>query len=260
MRSVDIKDIDNLPGRRLREKDSFYFKCHSGLSCFNQCCRNLNLFLYPYDVLRLKTHLNISSDQFIDQYVDIILRESNYFPEVLLRMSENNERTCPFLTESGCSVYPDRPDACRTFPVEQGMLFDAKSKKTKLIHFFRPPDFCQGQYEESALTPEEWARDQDAVFHNKMTSRWADIKGLFQNDPWGTEGPYGTKGKMAFMAAYNSDSFREFVFNSSFLTRYKVKSSILKKIKTDEVELMKFGFTWIKFFIWGIKTKQFRLR
>ena len=93
-----------------------------------------------------------------------------------------------------------------------------------------------------------------------MTAKWAEVKGLFHSDPWGQGGPYGPKGKMAFMAAYNLDKFRDFVFQSTFLKRYKVKSEVLKKIKTDEVALMKFGFVWVKFFVWGIKHPYLRPR
>ncbi len=91
-----------------------------------------------------------------------------------------------------------------------------------------------------------------------MTLQWAELKGLFQTDPWGREGPDGPRGKMAFMATYNMDRFRDFLFNSSFLKRYKVKSAILKKVRTDDVELMKLGFEWVKLYIWGIKTKHIR--
>ena len=260
MKYVDIDNLDKLPGRRLKKDDTFSFHCHSGLSCFNQCCRNLNLFLYPYDVLRLKKSLGITSDQFLDKYVDIVLRSSSFFPEALLRMSDNAEMTCPFLAESGCLVYPDRPDTCRTFPVEQGLIFDSINKKTKPICFFRPPDFCMGQHESKEWTTTSWSTDQDAVGYNKMTSLWAELKSMFQTDPWRGAGPDSPRGKMAFMATYNIDMFRNFLFNSSFLKRYKVKSAILKKIKTDDVELVKFGFVWVKYYIWGIKTKYIRLR
>ena len=96
--------------------------------------------------------------------------------------------------------------------------------------------------------------------YNKMTGRWAEVKRLFQTDPWGGEGLDGQKGKMAFMATYNIDRFWYFVFNSSFLKRYKVKSALLKKIKADDTQFMKFGFEWVKFFVWGIRTKDIRPR
>ncbi|MES0446639.1 MAG: YkgJ family cysteine cluster protein [Desulfobacterales bacterium] len=260
MKYVDIENLDTLPGRRIEDGDSFSFHCYPGIACFNRCCRNLNLFLYPYDVIRLKNRLEISSDQFLDRHVDIVLRPPNFFPEVLLRMSEDKENTCPFLNESGCSVYPDRPDTCRTFPVEQGVLYNAETKKTELVHFFRPPDFCLGQHESKVWTTQSWSQDQEAVLYNKMTIRWSELKSLFQTDPWGSQGLEGPKGKMAFMATYNIDQFRDFLFNSTFLKRYKIKSALLKKIKTDDVELMKFGFEWVKFYVWGLKTRYLKLR
>jgi len=260
MKYIDLKAQDDLLVKKLEDGEVFSFRCHDGLECFTRCCRNLNLFLYPYDVLRLKNRLNISSEKFLDAYVDIVMRESNFFPDVLLRMAENKERTCPFLNESGCTVYPDRPDTCRTFPLEQGIIFHGPKEKAADIYFFKPPDFCLGQHESQEWTIETWAEDQRAVTYHEMTAKWAEVKGLFHVDPWGAEGPYGPKAKMAFMATYNPDSFRDFVFNSTFLKRYKVKKEVLRKIEADDTQLMKFGFSWIKFFIWGIKVPYLGLR
>jgi hypothetical protein len=188
------------------------------------------------------------------------MRESNYFPDVLLRMAENEEKTCPFLGESGCTVYADRPDTCRTFPLEQGIFFQGPKGQARDVYFFKPPGFCLGQHELQEWTTKTWEKDQEAVIYHKMTARWAGIKALFQSDPWGREGPYGPKAKMAFMATYNLDRFRDFVFKSTFLKRYKVKRDILRRIKEDDVELMRFGFGWVEFFIWGLKTVFLRPR
>jgi uncharacterized protein len=259
MKSVEIDKIDQLPGKMLSENSTFLFRCYPGISCFNQCCRNLNLFLYPYDVIHLKSSLGISSDDFLEKHVDVVLRPGNFFPDVLLRMDEEREMICPFLSHSGCRVYPDRPDACRTFPVEQGMLFDSTENKTRLIHYFRPPAFCRGQYETQVWTPKSWEKDQEAEKYHKMTAQWAKLKGLFQNNPWGNEGPDGPKAKMTFMATYNIDGFRHFIFNSTFLKRYKLKSSLIKKIKTNDTELLKFGFEWVKLIVWSIPSKNINL-
>lgn len=261
MKSIDIQKPDALSGLRISENETFSFRCHADLACFNQCCRNLNLYLYPYDVIRLKNNLRITSDLFLERYVDIVLRSGNYFPSVLLKMSDNTERTCPYLTTKGCSVYPDRPDSCRTFPVEQGLLTSHENQKTKkLIYFFRPPDFCLGRHEDQRLTPKEWAVDQNAVEYNQMTAEWALVKELFRNNPWGNEGPDGKKGKMAFMSVFNMDAFRNFIFHSSFMRRYKIKAKLAKQIEKDDVHLMKFGFTWVRFFLFGIPSKQIQIR
>jgi Fe-S-cluster containining protein len=202
----------------------------------------------------------MSSDQFLDTYADLVLPESNHFPDVLLRMAENDQRTCPFLNQSGCTVYSDRPDTCRTFPLEQGVMFHGQKGKATDVYFFKPPDFCLGQHEPHEWTTQSWAEDQGAVIYHGMTARWAEVKRLFQSNPWGAEGPYGPKAKMAFMATYNLDKFRDFVFNSTFLKRYKVKKALAKKIETEDVELMKFGLGWVKFFVWGIKVPYLRPR
>lgn len=260
MKYVDLDKIKELVGRRMKPDDTFAFRCYPEIACFNRCCRNLNLFLYPYDVLRLQNALEISSDQFLDRYVDVVLRSGNFFPDVLLRMSENEAKTCPYLGEAGCAVYADRPDTCRLFPMEQGVLYDAAGKTDQMVYFFRPPDFCLGPHESRRWTASQWAGDQQTEIYHQMTIRWAELKRLFQTDPWGAEGPQGPRAKMAFMAAYNIDRFRDFVFNSSFLKRYKVKSEILKKIKASDLELLKFGFDWIKYYLWGIQSKKIRPR
>lgn len=145
MKSIDIKELDKLPGTRLEEEDTFRFRCHEQLECFNLCCRNLNLFLYPYDVMRLKKRLRISSDRFLDEMVDVVMRPESFFPEVLLRMADNDRKTCPFLTDAGCSVYPDRPDTCRTFPVEQGGAFHRPQTSGKGGAIFQASRFLPGK-------------------------------------------------------------------------------------------------------------------
>ncbi len=260
MKTIKLEDMPNVPGKRLGRIDTFLFRCRPGLACFNQCCRNLNLFLYPYDVIRLKHVLGISSETFLDQYVDIIMRKGNHFPDVLLKMSENSERDCIFSETEGCRVYTQRPFTCRTFPVEYGLQYDVDGLHPELIGFLRPPDFCLGPQADDQWTLQSWARDQEADRHQTMAKQWSEVKRLFQNDPWGSEGPQGRRAKMAFMASYNMDAFRSFVFDSSLLKRYKVKTELLKKMRKDDVALMRFGFDWIRLSVWHIPTKQIRSR
>ena len=60
---------------------------------------------------------------------------------------------------------------------------------------------------------------------------------------------------MTFMAVYNIDPFKDFVFNSSFLRRYRVKTALIKEMETDDVKLLRFGFEWVKFLLWGHKAR-----
>ncbi len=258
MKYLEDTRPEEMPGHYLTPGSVFSFHCHPGIPCFNQCCRNLNLFLHPYDVLRLGKGLGVGSDRFLSRYVDIVLREGSYFPEVLLKMAEKADRPCIFLSGAGCTVYPDRPHTCRLYPLEQGVSFDAKSGERRLVHFFRPFDFCKGPSETDSWTPERWSDDQGAKTYNEMTVLWSELKRLFRQNPWGKAGLSSPKGKMAFMAAYNLERFRDFVFNSSFLKRYAVSPDAAGRIRNDDVQLLKFAFEWIKYLVWGISGPLFK--
>jgi len=117
-----------------------------------------------------------------------------------------------------------------------------------------------GPQESQLWTIDSWVRDQEAQLYHQMTLRWAEVRRLFQNDPWGVEGPQGAKARMAFMAAYNLDRFRDFLFDSSFFKRYHVKPDLKQKLRVNDQALLLFGFEWIKFFVWGIHSHQIRVR
>ncbi len=260
MRFLEKTDaLEQLPGRPIAPGEAFTFRCHSGLACFNRCCRNLNLFLNPFDAARLRRRLSVSSEVFLEQYADVVLRPENHFPEVMLKMADDTEASCVFLTAEGCAVYSDRPGTCRAFPMEYGVQYDAATSAGAAVHFFRPPPFCLGERADAVWTPETWAADQEAEAYHRMTLAWAKAKGLFQQNPWGAEGPSGRRGRMAFMAAYNIDRFREFVLDSSFLKRFKVQPETVKQIRAGRDEaVLEMGFAWIAFSVWGVPTRLFK--
>jgi len=208
------------------------------------------MFLYPYDIIRLRHCLKIDSDQFINQHTDIVLRDGHHFPDVLLRMADDAARNCPFVTPAGCSVYAHRPDACRFFPIERAQFYDAQTDRKTDVYFFRPPDFCRGAGENRKMTPARWIKDQKAMAHARLTAQWADLMRLFQDNPFGAEGPYGAKAKMAFMAAYNIDQFRAFVLNSSFLRRFQINPALQAKIQTHDLALLELAMAYIKYVLW----------
>ncbi|NOY70684.1 MAG: YkgJ family cysteine cluster protein [Deltaproteobacteria bacterium] len=244
----------------LKPGERFSFRCHPGISCFNLCCRNLNLYLYPYDIIRLKQNLGITSAEFIDKYTDVVLRSGHAFPDVMLKMAQNNEKTCSFLTGGGCAVYPDRPQTCRTFPLEYGLFFDAEKNRSEQVVFFRPPDFCQGRHESATWTTASWEADQNAAYYNRMTGQWAELLRLFSTGAASGFDPGSEQGRMSFMAAYNMDEFREFILNSSFLKRYLVKSSLRVRLGSDDAALLTLAMAWIRLFIFNISSGEISAR
>ncbi len=101
---------------RLTLDDRIVFSCEKGLDCFNECCRDVSIVLTPYDVVRLKRCLGIDSTEFLQKYTISPFARDQKIPVVLIRMDTETKR-CPFVTESGCSVYAHRPWACRMYPL-----------------------------------------------------------------------------------------------------------------------------------------------
>ena len=68
---MDPKDKNNeanIPPMQLDENSRFKFRCHPGVPCFTQCCRGINIMLTPYDIVRMKNRLQISSSEFLAIY------------------------------------------------------------------------------------------------------------------------------------------------------------------------------------------------
>ena len=52
----------------LTPESKFNFRCHKDISCFNKCCGDLDIFLTPYDIIRIKNSLKITSSQLLDNH------------------------------------------------------------------------------------------------------------------------------------------------------------------------------------------------
>ena len=60
--------------------------------------------------------------------------------------------------------------------------------------------------------------------------------------------------KAVLMAAYNLEMFRQFVFQSSLLSRIDLEGERIEKMKKSDVELLRFGFDWLRFVLFGEST------
>lgn len=153
--------------RPLTDTERFCFRCHRGVSCFTECCRELELALTPYDVLRLKNRLHIDSADFLARYAIIEQPEGGTFPRVYLAMVDDGRASCPFVTDTGCTVYEDRPAACRTYPLGRGAAQQADGSIT-IIHMLLTEPHCQGFRESQEQDVAAWVADQELASYNRM--------------------------------------------------------------------------------------------
>lgn len=66
--------------------------------------------------------------------------------------------------------------------------------------------------------------------------------------------------KIFFMVCYNIDKFKDFVFNSTFLTRYDIPAKKVEEIKADEIKLLQFGFEWLNATFFQTAPEQFKVK
>lgn len=225
---------------------TFTFGCHPGVSCFNQCCADLNLLLTPYDTLRLKNRLGMRSEKFLDQYTEPRPGERR-FPLLQLKMSRQPGRPCPFVTPAGCSVYEDRPGACRTYPLGRG---SATGGREMFIVVKEP--HCRGFAGEKSWEVQEWLADQGLEPYNRLNDRWMEI--VTAKSSLGPEERITSKVQMFVMVSYNLDRFRDFVFGSRFLDRFDLEPELVAKLRSDDEALLYLGFDWLNFALYGQKT------
>ncbi|WP_458774076.1 YkgJ family cysteine cluster protein [Desulforhopalus sp. 52FAK] len=228
----------------------FTFECHPGVSCFTFCCKNVNLTLYPYDVIRLKKVLGIDSEQFIREHTFLEKGDNPFFPTVKLKLIDDDPKACPFLKSEGCSVYSDRPSACRTYPLERGVI-GSTSGSLEEVYFLTNHDYCKGHHEEKSTNVSSWVRSQRLIEYNSMNSLWAEIDILFRQNPWKGEGAGGEKQQMAFMVCYNIDGFRRFCDQHKLIKQFKLSKDFKNRLKKEDSELQKFGFEWLKLILTG---------
>ena len=146
---------------RLGPDDRFEFSCHPGVACFNRCCGDVNIFLSPYDVLRMKKRLGMTSSDFLEKHALMPVQKDMKTPVVVLRMNDDEGKTCPFLTGEGCGIYSDRPWPCRMYPVGLASQKDtADGWQGERFYFLLQDEVCKGFEEAREWTVREWLEDQ----------------------------------------------------------------------------------------------------
>ncbi len=225
--------------KRLGLMDTFSFSCHSGLSCFNRCCRNKHLPLTPYDVIRMKRALHLLSDDFLSQYAVYRLDPGSGFPVLSLKM-KGDDNVCPFVGRDGCKIYDDRPTACRLFPL--GRL-SALGDEDGIFYLLNIKG-CEGTRESKVQSVHQWRADQGFLPYDEMNDRMLEI--LFHPKRDRSLPLDEGQQQKVMVAGYNVDVFREFVFHTNFFELFRIDKATREKVKKDDEALLKMGFSYLK--------------
>ncbi len=238
--------------KKLTRNDSFCFECGPHVPCFTECCGKLQLCLTPYDTLRLRKRLGMTADEFMDRHTDLRLRTLHGFPELMMKMSENESKRCPFVTDSGCSVYEDRPGACRIYPLGRASKKHPMTGLSQEFYFTVREDHCRGFEFDKKWLISDWLDDQGMEEYN----RWNDLlMELYSLKSRKGDDPFAPQHiQMFIMACFNTEKFRDFIFKSAFLKKFEVTEDIIAEIRIDDEALLNFAFLWLRFALFREKT------
>lgn len=174
-----------------------------------------------------------------------------YFPGIMLQMADNQKKSCPFLSSSGCSVYKDRPSACRTYPLERGVEQTGKNKRLKSHYFMTHHPYCKGHFEPRHYTVKKWEREQGLTHYNDYNDLWAELDAFFSTNPWQGEGKAGPLQQLAFMVCFNVDEFRNYMNQHDLKRQMNLSKTERRTIDKDDGALLQFGFSWLRRYLGG---------
>ena len=227
---------------RMEREHLFKFSCNLGVSCFTRCCQDITIVLTPFDVLRLKNGLEISSNEFLEKHTIIVPKEKRLIPLVMLKMNEDNKK-CPFVSQKGCIVYDDRPWPCRMYPLDMN--------DDGTFRLITDASRCLGLKENNKQKICDWMEEQGVSLYDEMNEYFSSLTIQLQSQELDIDNPKIQQ--MTFMALYNIDKFKDFVFKSTFLDRLEVEPERIEEIKDSDEQLLIFAYDWIKFGLFGKK-------
>jgi Fe-S-cluster containining protein len=233
--------------------DTIQFQCRKGIACFNQCCQNIDITLTPYDVVRLKNRLGLTSQAFLHLHTVPFEMDGAGMPGLKLKTREDTP-ACQFVTEEGCSVYEDRPSACRYYALGQMAVRKTGSTVDEDMYFLVKEEHCLGHQEPREITIRDYRKEQQVEDFDEINRGWRQVV-LKKRSTGPTVGrPSQRSYQLFFMASYDMDGFLEFILSDGFQALYDLDAELLEKLKTDEVERIKFGARLLKQVLFGENT------
>ena len=226
------------------------FRCHRGVACWNACCSNIDISLTPYDIVRLKRRLGITSTEFLERYTVPYEMEKDGIAGVKLKPVDGGT-ACRFMGDEGCGIYADRPTACRYYPVALLSLRRQDEYTDRESYAMVKEAHCLGHREPREITIDAYRAEQGLPEYDELARGWRQLI-LKKKSSGPTIGKPSRKSlQLFFMTCYDVDRFRAFVASESFNDVYDIPAAEREAILADDVALLQFGFRFLRQVLFG---------
>jgi len=253
MNNLSFEDLPHqspIEPTKLSLSDTIQFRCHKEIACFNECCKRIDILLTPYDIVRLKKRFNLTSNEFLAQYTVPYEMDQHGMPGVKIRTADDS-LACPFLQEEGCSVYEDRPSACRYYALGLLSLREQNSSTDEDYFFLVKEQHCLGHQESRQISIQDYRQEQDVELYDEMNREWRQIILKKRSAGPAIGKPTLRSFQFFFLASYNLDEFKNFLTNPGFTEVYDLNTEIIEQIISDDEVLLKFAGQLLKQVLFG---------
>jgi Fe-S-cluster containining protein len=209
----------------------------------------LNQFLTPFDILRLKNQLGLSSEEFLAKYTNCHIGPETGLPIISLKPKDTQELICPFVSEKGCLVYENRPSSCRTYPLVRAVSQSRQTGEiTEQFMVLREPH-CHGFDHGKSQTILQWIDEQEIAICNQINDKLMTLISLKNRLK---PGLLDDKSRNFFiLALYDLDNFRSQILNKRLLDSFDVDSARVESAFEDDIALLELGMEWVKHKLFG---------
>jgi hypothetical protein len=199
----------------------------------------------------MKTALKMTSSEFMEKYTSIAYSSEKRVPVVFLKMNEGDKK-CQFVSEKGCGIYSNRPWACRMYPL--GMAERATSDgAAERFYFVVKEDLCHGHGKGCECSVSEFIDSQRVEPYDVMQSPFRRLLAAAAEQK---EALTTDQCAMYYMALYDLDRFRRFVFETRFLSLFDVDEARVDALRTDDEELLELAVEWLAFSLFQRKAMR----
>lgn len=219
------------------------FACHPQVPCFNECCRELDLALSPYDVLRLRKALDLRSGDFLKQYLLVSREEGQAFPLCHLSMVDDGRASCVFVGPDGCRVYADRPGSCRAYPLGRGVALRADGGTDEQLVVVRE-SHCQGFLEDRSGTAAAYLESQELAAYNRFNDA---LLRLLQHPRVQDKSfqPSDQQLNRFMLALYDLDRFRQLLRSGTIVLPFPLNKQQQEGLADNDEELLLLAIDWL---------------
>lgn len=230
-----------------------HFRCHKNVACFNACCKSIDISLTPYDIIRIKTRLGLTSSEFLRNYTVPYEMEKDGLTGVKFLPVEDGT-ACRFMTDAGCSIYEDRPTACRYYPVALLSIRKQDESVDRQHYATVKEDHCLGHQDPREISIDDYRAEQGLNEYDDLARGWRQLILKKKSSGPAIGKPSKRSLQLYFMACYDIDRFQAFVENESFSDVFILPEEEREKIVADDVHAMTFAFRFLRQVLFGENT------